>query len=68
MSGRQRTDLLATRIGLPWLRATIESALRSKASRSTTAYGGVRCAVAADRASIRSVLARMFSTLGQRND
>ncbi len=43
---RQRTDLLATRIGLPCERRTRSAALASKARRSTTASGASRWAVA----------------------
>ena len=46
---RHRTDLLATRIGRPAARRTRSSALRSKATRSTTARGASSCLVAASR-------------------
>ncbi len=45
-SARQRTDLLATRTGLPFARRTRSAALASKASRSTIASGASRWAVA----------------------
>src|SRR3954447_21284614 len=57
---RQRTDLLATRIGVPAARRTRASALASTASRSTTAHGGSRSAVA------RSSRARASCTAGRR--
>ncbi len=50
-TGRQRTDLLASRIGLPAARAVIAAALARSAARSATANGGSRCAVAALRRS-----------------
>ena len=45
-SARQRTDLEATRIGVPPARRTRSAAFASKASRSTTANGAARPAVA----------------------
>ena len=45
-SARQRTDLLATRIGFPAARRTRSAAFASNASRSTIASGASRWAVA----------------------
>src|SRR5689334_13863018 len=45
-TARERTDLLATRIGLPAARRSRSAAFASSASRSTTAKGGSRSAVA----------------------
>src|SRR6478672_8542471 len=49
MRGRLRSDLVATRIGKPPASETRMSAFASKASRSTTASGADRPAVAAER-------------------
>src|SRR6202042_1675728 len=48
-SARQRTDLLARRIGLPAARCSRVSAFASIASRSTSANGACRAAVARSR-------------------
>ena len=47
ITARHRTDLLATRIGLPAARRVMDAALARIAARSTMAKGGSRCAVAA---------------------
>jgi len=47
MTARHRTDLLASLIGLPAARLTMDAALARIAARSRTANGGSRCAVAA---------------------
>ena len=46
-TARHRTDLLATRIGLPAARRVMPAALARRAARSSTANGGSRPAVAA---------------------
>ncbi len=44
---RTRTDLLATRIGEPAARSSIENAFQASASTESAAKGGSSCAVAA---------------------
>ena len=48
-SGRQRSDLLATRTALPLARRSMSAALIQNASRSTTANGGSTSASAASK-------------------
>ena len=50
-SARQRTDLEATRIGVPPARRSMSAALAQKASRSTTAKGASSAVVARSRRS-----------------
>ena len=50
-SGRQRTDLLATRIGVPAARDGISRAFDHMASRSTSAKGALRSAQIASSSS-----------------
>src|SRR4051794_31146662 len=67
---RERTDLLATRIGLPPARRSRSPAFASSASRSTTANAGSRSAVARSsrcRASAGSTSGRVIVAMsGQR--
>jgi hypothetical protein len=49
MRGRQRTDLLASRMGLPLARLVIAAAFALNAAMSTIANGGSSAAVAASK-------------------
>src|SRR3954452_22078756 len=65
-SGRQRTDLLATRIGLPAARRTMSSAVAHIASRSMNANGGSCSARAASqRARSCSLTVRSAAHVGR---
>src|SRR6476661_2890012 len=60
---RQRTDLVATRTGLPAARRTRSAAFARKASRSTTANGASSALVARSISSYRDAGAVMNRTL-----